>query len=435
MKPTSLAERLNQSNQQKIEVQDANSVAATRLLNQINQSGIQQNPVIVSTYASQRNDDIRNSLQIDGYDKIINPSDAELTYVNSVFQSKGFHKIENVTYEAIMNIGKSEFEDLNRKMKEFTKNMGGVDTVGICELMGDLSKSIDQVDLESIWQKAVNAKPSAWAVFLSMFDKSARSKSLNGRYKQLQTTLSNNGKMLETKLQTIEQDLINQKLIQEKNIKDLEKSFEIYYNSFIELRKQFALVVYLEHSFKQQFENFKTDTAGISDLVIDKKRSDYEERLNDIQNKRLIIHKSMLQLPLIVEQNKNLGGVSKTLLKEIENTRVSSFPMIRGNLQTIGIAIMTQKSLNSNQSASNLEKNAALLASEVTGELAKQGATLSASLRLKEAETVQALVDGMKTLKTDMESLSNQSQQMSDNAKNILMNATNELIVLTGGNK
>lgn len=387
-----------------------------------------------SNYAVVRNDDIRKSLEVAGMTDLINPDDSELTYVNSVFQSKGFHKIENVTYEAVQNIGKPEFEDLNRKMKEFTSKMGGVETAGIFGLIDDLSKSVAQSDLEEIWQKAVNAKPSLWARFLSLFDKSAGSKNLNDRFKSLQQTLSNKGKMLETKLTSIERDLSSQKKTQEENILNLEKAFKIYYNSFIELRKQYALIVYLEHSFKAQLDSFKAQHAGTNDLVINKELQEYEDRYNDIQNKRLIIHKSLLQLPIIVQQNTNLVGVIKTLMKEIDNTLVSSFPMIRGNLQTIGISIMTQKAMIGNDSAKNLEEGLSILANKVTGDLAIKGATLSAESRLREANTVHTLVEGLKNLRQQLDSAKDQSQQKMDEATSILNGATNELKNLLGGN-
>ena len=357
----------------------------------------------------------------------------ELTYVNSVFQSKGFHKIENVTYEAVTNIGKAEFEDLNRKMKEFTSKMGGVNTAGIFDLIDEVSKGVAETDLESIYMKAVNAKPTLWALFLSLFDKNAKGRSVQQKLKALGDTLGANGKSLEVKLTSIERDLSKQKQMQEKNVKDLEKSFEIYYNSFIELRKQYALIVYLEHSYKAQLDKFKADNSGSTDLVISKELQDYEGRYQDIQNKRLIIHKSMLQLPIIVQQNTNLVTVIKTLMKEIDNTLVSSFPLIRGNLQTISVSIMTQKAMLGNNNAKELEKNLALMANRVTGDLAVAGATLSADLRLQEAQTVETLVGGLKTLTQRLEAAKEESQQKMNDATGILTNATNELKDLLGG--
>ena len=430
MRHSSLSEMIANSSHAKF-VEDQKAASFKGLSS--NFENIPKHQVATNSYTGTRNEDIRNALKVDDNDKIVNPTDIELTYVNSVFQNKGFHKIENVTYEAIMNIGRAEFTDMNNKMKEFTRSMGGVDTAGICDLMGDLSQSLDKINLEEIWQKAVSAKPSLWVKFLSMFDKQARSKSLNQTYDSLKLTLQNNGKLLETKLVALEVDLEKQQKTQEKNIKDLEKSFEVYYNAFIELRKQFALIVYLEHSFKLQLETFKAQNSGVSDLVVNKQLKDYEARLMDIHNKRMIIHKSMIQLPIIVEQNSNLVGVCKVLLTEIENTRVSSFPLIRGNMQTIGTAIMTQKALNSNQSIADLEKNAAVIAMKVTGDLAKKGATLAASQRLKEAETVKMLFDGMKSLRQDLDNTKSESQQMFDSAKSILNDVTNELIILSGG--
>lgn len=399
----------------------------------VNRSPASNQVTPVNNYTSVRNDDIRKSLEAAGMTQLVNPNEMELTYVNSVFQSKGFHKIENVTYDAVNTIGKAEFEDLNRKMKEFTSKMGGVNTAGIFDLIDEVSKGVAETDLESIYMKAVNAKPTLWALFLSLFDKNAKGRSIQQKLKALGDTLGANGKSLEVKLTSIEQDLSKQKQMQEKNVKDLEKSFEIYYNSFIELRKQYALIVYLEHSYKAQLDKFKADNSGSTDLVISKELQDYEGRYQDIQNKRLIIHKSMLQLPIIVQQNTNLVTVIKTLMKEIDNTLVSSFPLIRGNLQTIGVSIMTQKAMLGNNNAKELEKNLALMANRVTGDLAVAGATLSADLRLQEAQTVETLVGGLKTLTQRLEAAKEESQQKMNDATGILTNATNELKDLLGG--
>ena len=70
---------------------------------------------------------------------------------------------------------------------------------------------------------------------------------------------------------------------------------------------------------------------------------------------------------------------------------------------------------------------------KVTGDLAKKGATLAASQRLKEAETVKMLFDGMKSLRQDLDNTKSESQQMFDSAKSILNDVTNELIILSGG--
>ena len=141
----------------------------------------------------------------------------------------------------------------------------------------------------------------------------------------------------------------------------------------------------------------------------------------------------MLQLPIIVQQNTNLVTVIKTLMKEIDNTLVSSFPLIRGNLQTIGVSIMTQKAMLGNNNAKELEKNLALMANRVTGDLAVAGATLSADLRLQEAQTVETLVGGLKTLTQRLEAAKEESQQKMNDATGILTNATNELKDLLGG--
>lgn len=116
---------------------------------------------------------IIDALNKGGYAEIMAPTQDELTYVNSVFQSKGFINIDSVTYETVQQIGKTELEELNRAIKEFTKRMNGVRTTGIFDLIDDLSKEVDPSELEAIWNKACNAQPTLLAKFLNLFVKGA----------------------------------------------------------------------------------------------------------------------------------------------------------------------------------------------------------------------------------------------------------------------
>ena len=385
-------------------------------------------PVVVSSYQQSRNSDIIAAMQGQGFDKLMIPTEAELTYVNSVFQNKGFHELDKVTFTAVQDIGKAEFADLNTKLKKFTSAMKGVDTAGMLGMLDDLSKDVQDVDLEGIWQKAVNAKVPLWVRFLAMFRPDYAKKRTGEMLTDLQQLLTGRSSALETKLTKIERDLTNQRDKQEKNIKTLESAFEVYYTSFQQLRKQFALAVYLEHSYKNQVENFKAANAGmLTELTVNKKMQDYERISDDIQNKRLILHKTLLQLPITVLQNTNLIKVCKTLMKESENTLASSFPMIRSNMMQIGTAIEAQKGMLSTEAAQKLEANSAAMATKVTQDLTIKAERMSSTARLREAENAGKLVAEWQQFNNHLATVKAESQQDYAKASAILVQATEDV--------
>lgn len=374
-----------------------------------------------------RNEDIRNELSKDGYDKLLQPSDMELSYVNSVFQSKGWHLIDNVTFAAVHAIGDQEFKDLNNRLREFTKSLNGVDNAGLFSLIDDLSKEVKDSDLEGIWNKATNAKPTLLAHILALFDKNAKSKSVMNQLSAIGDNLQGKSGNLDKKLDLIEKGLVTQKQIQEKSIRMLESTFELYYHAFIALRKQFALVWYLEKSYEAQLQAFVNSNTDSQDLIIGKKKSDYETIYSDIQNKRLLIWKALLQLPITVEQNKTITTVCKNLMKEIDNTLITSFPSIRGNLVTVGAAILAQKALMTNNSTKDLEEGLARLSSKATADLAVKSEAMSGQLRLREANTMRMLVDDLANMQTDLQAAKDQTKSDYDEASSILLSATNDL--------
>lgn len=382
----------------------------------------------VSTYQQTRNDEIITALATHGFDKLMKPDEVELIYVNSVFQNKGFHNIDSVTFAAVQEIGKAEFADLNNKLKRFTSAMSGVETSGMLGMLDDLSKDVQDVDLEGIWTKAVNAKAPLWVRFLNMFRPSYAKTYTGNKLTDLQQLLSGRTNALETKLTKIERELSNQKDSQEKNIKTLESSFEVYYNAFQQLRKQFALVVYLEFSYKAQLDDYKATNAGIlTELTVHKKMQDYERIYDDIQNKRLILHKTLLQLPIQVQQNNNLIKVCKSLMKEIDNTLAGSFPMIRSNMMQIGVAIMAQKAFLSTDAAQKLEANSTAMATKVTNDLTIKAELLSSEARLREAEATQRLVQEVQQFKNHLVTVKAESQQNIEKATAILNQATEDV--------
>lgn len=385
-----------------------------------------------SNFEVSRNDDITTALTVSGFDSIMRPDENELTYVHSVFQSKGFHSIDSVTAESIDSIGRQDFIELNMKLKKFTDSMQGIKSAGLFGLIDDLSKEIQETDIEGIWNKAVNAKPTLLAYILSIFDRNAKKKSIGAKLNDLGVLLGAKSGSLKDKLQQIENDLVRQKKEQEDSVKVLEAAFEIYYKAFLELRKQFALIVYLEHTYKAQLEAYKSANAGNTDLVINKKLQDYERNFADIQNKRLLLHKSLLQLPITAQQSNNLIGVCKNLIKEVDNTVIISLPSIRASLVNVNAAIIAQKAMLGNESARALDENLAKLSSKVSADLAVKAELLSSESRLSEANAVASLVSDLRDLQSRMQVAKAQSQANIDNATGILTNATSELKQILG---
>lgn len=409
MQPTSLADRLK----------NVNAFPTVNVNPPVQQ---------VSVYQNNRNNDILTALQVHGFDKLMQPDEIELTYVNSVFQNKGFHDIDKVTFTSVQEIGKAEFTDLNNKLKTFTSAMNSVDTSGMLGMLDDLSKDVQDVDLDGIWKKAVDAKVPFWVALLNFFRPSYAKKFTSEKLTDLQQLLSGRSNALETKLTKLERALGDQKNSQEKNILTLEKSFNVYYNAFQQLRKQFALVVYLEWAYKNQLEAYKqANNSYLTELTVHKNLQDYERIYDDIQNKRLILHKTLLQLPITVQQNNNLIKVCKSLMKEIDNTLSSSFPMIRSNMLQIGTAIMAQKAFLSTEAAQKLEANSTAMATKVTNDLTVKAELLSSEARLREAQSVAKLVDDVSQFKAHLVTVKAEAQNNINEATAILAKATEDV--------
>lgn len=380
----------------------------------------------VSNYQQNRNAEIIQLLKDEKYD-FITPDENELIYVNSVFQNKNFHDISLITPESIDMIGKQELINLNNELKKFTKSMTNVNTAGIFGLLDELSKDIEDTNLEDIWSKAVNAKPTLLAMILGLFDKTAKGKSVGKRLQELSDLLKNKGITLESKLDELEKNLMSQKKDQDRAIKDLTACFEIYFKTFVQLRKQFILAVYLDHSYKSQLEQFKAANVGNNDLSLAKTISDYERNYQDIQNKRLLLHKSLIQLPVTADQSNRLIDTCKLLMKEIDNTLIHSFPQIRATVVNVGNAITAQKAFLTNESAKNLEENLAKMSGTITSNLAIQAEKLAADSRVREAQAVMAQVNELKEFKNKLQAAKVENQQKIDEATELLKNASSEV--------
>ena len=71
---------------------------------------------INNSYDSSKKEAILSALTVAGFEKLVPPTDAELVYVSSVFQSKALTNPDNVTYQLVSDIARSEFSDLNNKL-------------------------------------------------------------------------------------------------------------------------------------------------------------------------------------------------------------------------------------------------------------------------------------------------------------------------------
>lgn len=396
------------------------------LAQKVNSSGITPAKEL-SVYEAPRADIIKNSLSVKGYEKLIEPSDNELMYVAQVFQSKKLHLMDNVTYPVVSGIGGPEFTNLNNSLKVFTSKMSAVKTPGLFTLIDTLSKDIQGANLDEIWNKTVNAKPTLMARFMALFNPSAKEESLNEQFKELYSKLTESGKGLEVKLGKLELDLRKQKKEQEDNIRALEQSFEIYFNSFTELRKQFILVVFLEESYRSQLESFKVKHTNTTELSISRKLKEYEQVMEDIENRKMIIHGALLKLPITVHQNSTLVGVCKKLSKEVDSVLENSFPTIRSNLIGLGISLNSQQAMLGTQNIRELDANLSQMSMKVSSDLAVKAELLTSQTRLKEANNIRTLVLGLKDLQERTQAAKEEGRANMEQAQTILNEATDEL--------
>lgn len=369
---------------------------------------------------------IKDALDNTEYTQALSISQEDHEFVLSEFTKKKFNNLANINYDTISTIANKEFNDLNEKLKAFTSQMDKVQTPGLFPMIDDLSKKLHDAELANIWNKAVNAKPTLWAKFLNIFDKKSANISLNSKYEQLTTLVTQRSSGLESKITELEKELVKQENEQRINVKMLEHAYSMYYKTFLELRQQLIFIVFLEEYYKKHLEDL-SNVVNEDALVLQNELKDAETVLEDIQDKRLILHKTIVQLPITAQQNKNLVGVCKNLLKEIQNTRTSSFMSIRTNLVTLGTALKTQQALLTNQSAKDLEHNSSILASEISGNLAVKGVLLSSESRLKEVQTVQKLIENLERSSEALMEARQQSQLNIEEATATLLETTNKV--------
>lgn len=407
-------------------------MTATSLASLLAAKPINTTPHMVSnvnnSYQQDRKEFILNVLKESQLDSLVHPNDSEISYVNSVFQNKKFNNLDDVTYEKVISIGREEMVNLNNELKKFTKSVGGVKIAGIFGLIDSLSENIEEANLDEIWTKAVNAKPTILAYLIGLFNNKAKTKSVSNKLGELSNILQQRKGTLETKVAEIEANLLKEEQVQAKNIKFLQESFQLYFNTFEQLRKQFVLIVFLEHSYKSQLENYKESIKDkINDLSINKKLNDYEQILLDIQNQRLILHKTLLQLPITADQANTLINVSKNIVKEIQSTTLSKLNTIRSALLNLVVCLDVQRSLLNNSSIQNLEQNLQTLAARTTGRLAETTATLQSEARLREAENMAKQIADLREQKNILLQAKERNKQNIQQAEESLLNSTSQL--------
>lgn len=384
-------------------------------------------PAVVDTYLALRREHIIKALQAAKYDELMQPTEIEIDYVMSVYEAKGFTDLDSVQPKDVSEIGKRELEVLNERMKDFTKKMSGVDSTGIFELIDDLSTEVGKSDLGEIWNKAVNAKPSLLARMLSIVYPSAIKKSILNRFDSLTQLLQSRGKSLESKLETIEVELRKQREKQLQNINMLDKCFQVYYDAFIQLRKQFMFCFFVEYNFEKQLAKFKEVNANSTDLMVGNKLNEYERILSELQNRRLLLLKTLLQLPITSDQNSRLIGVSRHLMNEINNTLLASMPVIRMNMVGVKAAIDAERAFLCNTSARSLEENSSRLMAQMTTELGVKAELMSGDARLQEARRMAELVQNLGEFKDRLTEAKEKSKKDIDEASEILYNVTHDL--------
>lgn len=362
----------------------------------------------------------------------IAPTQEEIQHVSVLFKDRQLNNINVINYELVSNIGRAEFTNLNNKLKDFTSKMSVIKTPGLFTLIDELSKNVSDANLDSIWEKTVNAKPSVKARFLSLFSPSAIGNNLQTQYESVYKLLTERSKGLEVKLGDIERKLLQQKHEQENNIKALHGSFEMYFNSFQDVRKQFVFTLYLEEYYKQEIENYKQANPNISDINISRRLGEFQSVLSDIENKRLVLHGALIKFPIIVKQNENLINVCKNILKEIDNTLLNNFTSIRSNLMGLGISLNAQQALLGTNSAKLLDEQSSKLSMKINAELSIKAEKFAGESRLREAETIKNLVHQIKDLNGNIAKAKEENQQNIIKATDILNETTIELKQILG---
>ena len=395
----------------------------------------QTNPLVTKEFIK---DDIQKALELSlstsqTYE-LFAPTQEEIQHVSVLFKNRKLDNINVITYKVVSEIAKPEFVSLNNQLKHFTSKISSIKAPGLFTLLDELSKGVSDADLEQIWERTVNAKPSLMARIFSVFNPKAIGTNLQTQYESVYKLLTERSKGLEVKLGAIEKQLIVQKHEQENNIAALTSSFEMYFNSFQNVRTEFIFTLYLEEFYKQEIEKFKLANPNLQDLQVSKQLSEYESVLNDIENKRLVLHGALIKFPIIVKQNENLINVSKNILKEIDNTLLNNFTSIRSNLMGLGISLNAQQALLGTNQAKLLDEQSSKLSSKIVGDLSVKAEKFASESRLREAENIKKLVGDIRVINDKVQQAKEENKADMQKAQDILNEATQELKQILGQN-
>lgn len=378
-----------------------------------------------SSWTADRQMCIIDSLKKQGTYEILLPKENELKYAEGVYVSSSFTNIDSVTEENVQNIGKKELKNLNNSMKDFITglNLISSENTGIYDLMTDLSKAVNPEELKDIWQKAVNAKPTILAMLIGIFNRPYKDKNVINQVNELSKIIDRKGKSVSGKIDSIENDLIKQKEVQKDNIKQLNKTFEIYYKATIDLRLQYIIAMYIQYDFKRNLNSYKNKNKDNQSIEFNKKVSEYERIESLIDNKCLLMQKSLMQILIAVKNNDNLIKVCYNLLSEIDNTITHSLPNIRTNIATIAVALRAERGLRENQAVQLLEDQQGTMATEVTGNLSVKAELLSGSNRKREASAMEKLVLEAERFDNEIKKAKEQKKRDIDDSFKIMYNA------------
>ena len=395
----------------------------------------QTNPLVTKQFIK---DDVQKALELSlstsqTYE-LFAPTQEEIQHVSVLFKNRKLDNINVITYKVVSEIAKPEFVSLNNQLKQFTSKISSIKAPGLFTLLDELSKGVSDADLEQIWERTVNAKPSLMARIFSVFNPKAIGTNLQTQYESVYKLLTERSKGLEVKLGAIEKQLIVQKHEQENNIAALTSSFEMYFNSFQNVRTEFIFTLYLEEFYKQEIEKFKLANPNLQDLQVSKQLSEYDSVLNDIENKRLVLHGALIKFPIIVKQNENLINVSKNILKEIDNTLLNNFTSIRSNLMGLGISLNAQQALLGTNQAKLLDEQSSKLSSKIVGDLSVKAEKFASESRLREAENIKKLVGDIRVINDKVQQAKEENKADMQKAQDILNEATQELKQILGQN-
>lgn len=375
---------------------------------------------------------IEKTINMHNYTGVIIPTPTEKSFVLAEANRLCLDNIDNFTYDVIKNVGIQELNSLNSRLKDFTSKISNIESPGLFNIIDELSTSVQEANLEEIWKRTLNTKPTLGVRIKAFFKPTAIATNLQKQYKDIYVSLTEGSKGLEVKLGKIEGKLSEQRVIQERNIAILNSSFDMYYRVVEDLRKQFTLVLYMEGAFKEKFEAFEKENKGSQEPLIVRSRGEYQEILNDIENKRLTLHSTMLKIFVTTSQNSTLIGGCRKVLKEIDHTLSNSFINIRSNLVGLSVALNTQQSLLSTQNTKDLDKNLSTLYMNVNSELAVNVERYSAASRLKEAEDTKALISNLTKLSTELLVAKEASRADYSKATEMLIEATSDFNTFLG---